>query len=111
MATATLTLASVPQTKSGKERFRWAGKAAAQGERDGFYLLGRCYDEAEGCERNVERAKENFLIAAELSDVYAMLHLSQLLRKADPRRFVWLGNAAKCNSGSCESRFCSRDER
>jgi hypothetical protein len=51
---------------STKERFQWTEKSVAQGERDGFFLLGCCHRDGVVCERNVERAKENFLIAAEL---------------------------------------------
>jgi hypothetical protein len=32
------------------ERFTFAFRAAAQGEREGFYWLGFCYDIARGCE-------------------------------------------------------------
>jgi hypothetical protein len=77
----------------GEKRFEWAKKSATQGERDGFYLLGRCYDEAEGCKRNVGRAKKNFLIAAELGYVRAMINFGLCLG-TDPQRFAWLGKAA-----------------
>jgi hypothetical protein len=77
----------------GQECFRWAEKSVAQGERDGFYWLGFCHEDGHGCEKNVERAKENFLIAAELGHVHAMLCFGKLLDKSDPQRFVWLGKA------------------
>jgi hypothetical protein len=75
------------------ERFRWAEKSAAQGERDGFYELGYCYQYGWGW-KDLERAKENFLAAAELGYVNAMVYFGQLLDKDDPQRFVWLGRAA-----------------
>jgi TPR repeat protein len=78
----------------GEERFRWAQKSSAQGERDGFVCLGCCYRDGEGCERNRESAKENFLIAAELGYVDAIIEFGLLLNESDPQRFVWLGKGA-----------------
>jgi hypothetical protein len=77
-----------------EERFLWAEKSAAQGERNGFYWLGRCYRDGSGCEEDVERAKENHLVAAELGDVAAMVCVGRLFDKDDPQRFVWFGRAA-----------------
>jgi TPR repeat protein len=56
----------------GKEKFKFAQLAAAQGERDGFYWLGRCFDDGNGCEKNLDKSKENFLLASELGHVSAM---------------------------------------
>jgi Cys-tRNA synthase (O-phospho-L-seryl-tRNA:Cys-tRNA synthase) len=42
----------------------------------------------------VQRAKENYYIAAELDSVYTMLQLVQFLDKTDAQRFVWHGKAA-----------------
>jgi TPR repeat protein len=78
----------------GEECVDLAEKAAAQGERDGFFWLGCCYRWGHGCERDEARTKENYLIAAELGDVAAMVRLGELLDKDDPLRFVWLGRAA-----------------
>jgi hypothetical protein len=78
----------------GEKRFRWAEKSAAQGERDGFFYLGACYHKGFGCEKDVERASENFLAGAELGHVRAMTSLGDLFDKNDPQRFVWLGRAA-----------------
>jgi hypothetical protein len=47
-----------------------------------------------GSGRDLERAKENFLVAAELRYVHAMVCLGVLLDKDDAQRFVWLGRAA-----------------
>jgi hypothetical protein len=77
-----------------QERFRWAEKSAAQGERDGFFWLGRCYRSGRECEKDAERANENFLVAAELGHVDAMVFAGWFLDKDDPKRFVWLGRAA-----------------
>jgi hypothetical protein len=75
----------------GETRGEVGGKSAAQGERDGFYNLGDCYRNEIGCEEDVERARENFLAAADLGDAYA---LSRLLDGDDLQRFVWFGRAA-----------------
>ncbi len=49
-----------------EEAFRLAQLAASQHERDGFYWLGRCFRDGFGCEKDLNLAKENHLIAAEL---------------------------------------------
>jgi len=56
----------------GLERFNLASRAAAQAERDGFYWLGVCYDDGDGCEKDLKKAKENFLVAAKMEYVAAM---------------------------------------
>jgi TPR repeat protein len=78
----------------GRERFVWAEKSAAQGERDSFFVLG-CWFE---CEGDVEKAKENFLIAAALGHVDAMTWFGSLFDETDPQQFVWLGKAAVSGS-------------
>jgi hypothetical protein len=78
----------------GEERFRWAEKSAARGERDGFYYLGDCDRHGIGCKKDVEKAKGSFLVAAEVGHVRTMVCLGVLLDKDDPQRFVWLGRAA-----------------
>ncbi len=80
----------------GEERFRCAEKSAALGERDGFYYLGYCYlgGNGVGCRKDVERAKENFLVAAELEHVYVMVQFGKFFDNDDLQRFVWLGRAA-----------------
>jgi hypothetical protein len=78
----------------GEDRFLWAEKAAAKGDRDGFYWLGFCYAYGAGCSMNVERAKENSLIAAELGHVDSMTRFGGLLDETNPQRFIWLGRAA-----------------
>jgi hypothetical protein len=79
---------------NGEERFRWAEKSAAQGERDGFYWLGRSFRNGDGCREDMERAKENYLIAAELGCVDAMYLYALRLAKTEPLRYLWLGKAA-----------------
>jgi TPR repeat protein len=78
----------------GEERFKFAQLAAAQGERDGYAWLGWCFREGEGCEKDLDKAKENFLCASELSLVSAMILLGDLLDESDPQRWRWWGRAA-----------------
>jgi TPR repeat protein len=78
----------------GQERFGWAEKSAAQGERDGFYQLGDCYRHGIGCVKDVERAKVSFLVAVELEDLRATICLGEFLDRFDPRRYFWFGRAA-----------------
>jgi hypothetical protein len=50
----------------GEERFKFAKLAAAQGERDGFFYLGQCFHGGNGCQQDLDKAKENYLCASEL---------------------------------------------
>jgi hypothetical protein len=85
---------SVAAATSFEVRFQWAERSAAQGERDAFFWLGICFRDGEGCVRDIEKAKESFLVAAELGDVHGMLRLGELFDRNDAQRFVWLGKAA-----------------
>jgi TPR repeat protein len=78
----------------GNEKFKFAQLAAAQGERDGHAWLGWCLRDDEGCERDLDKAKGNFLRASELGLVWAMIWLGDLLDESDPQRWRWLGRAA-----------------
>jgi len=78
----------------GEEKFKFAHRAAAQGERDGFYWLARCFCDGEGCEKDLDKAKENFLVASELGDVWAIIELGDLVDESDPQRWRWWGRAA-----------------
>jgi TPR repeat protein len=81
----------------GEESFRWAEKSSGQGERDSFNQLGHCCQHGIGCLEDAERSKENFLAAAELGYVDAMVRMGQLFDKDDPQRFVWFGRAVAAN--------------
>jgi hypothetical protein len=74
----------------GEERFQWAKKSAAQGERHGCFRLAYCFRHGIGCKPDVDLAQELFLIAADLGDVYAMRWIN------GPERLAWLGKAAVC---------------
>jgi TPR repeat protein len=77
----------------GEESFKFAQLAAAQGERDGFYWLGCCFRDGDGCEKNLDKAKENLLRASELGHVMGMNYLGELLGESDPQRWRWWGRA------------------
>jgi hypothetical protein len=84
------------------ERFKWAVKAAAQGERGGFFWLGSCYEYGRGgCEKDESKAKENYLVAAQSGEVAAMLNLGLMLDVSNPFRYSWLGKAGAGGDGGC----------
>ncbi len=68
--------------------------AASQHERDGFYWLGFCFRDGMGCEKDLNLAKENILITAELGHVWATCDYGRLLGDSDPARWLWWGRAA-----------------
>jgi len=76
----------------GNERLEFATRSALQGERNGFFLLGTYAD----AEKNVQKAKENFLFAAQLGHVEAMVCFADCLTKCDPMWWFWRGKAATC---------------
>ena len=76
------------------ERFKFAQQAACQGERDGFLWLGRCFHDGEGCEKDLDKAKGNFLRASALCHVWAMRELGHLFGESDSQRWKWWGRAA-----------------
>jgi TPR repeat protein len=57
---------------TGGQVFRWAEKAVAQGERDGFFMMGYCFERGEGIPVDLTRAKQNYFEAAKLGHVAAM---------------------------------------
>jgi hypothetical protein len=83
----------------GEERFKFAQLAAAQGERDGFFWLGTCCRRGEGCEKDLGKAKENFLCASELGDIAGMVLLGDSLDQLDPQRWRWWACAAALGDG------------
>jgi TPR repeat protein len=84
----------------GDEKFKLAQLSAAQGERDGLLWLGWCFRDGLGCETNLDKAKENFLLASELGHVWAMSLLGELLDESDPQRWRWWGRAAALGASS-----------
>ena len=71
-----------------------AKRAAAKHERDGFFRLGSCLLDGVGCEKDLNLAKENFLIAAELGHSWAADAYGRLLGNSDPVCWIWFGRAA-----------------
>jgi hypothetical protein len=94
----------------GDEKFKFAQLAATQGERDGFYMLGCCFWLGEGCEKDLDKAKENFLLASELGHVSAMVYLGGLLDESDPQRWRWWGRAAALGDWKFLSNFSKQVE-
>ncbi len=77
-----------------EEFFRLAQFAVSLHERDGFYWLGLCFEEGIGCEKDLNLAKQNYFIAAEMGNVHAAIHYGFLLDKYDPVRWLWFGRAS-----------------
>ncbi len=77
-----------------EEAFRLAQFAAVHRERDGFYMLGSCFREGRRCEKDLNSAKENLLIAAEFGHIYAAVEYGYLLVKSDPARWHFWSRAA-----------------
>jgi hypothetical protein len=109
-------MAWLSEVEDQEECFQWAGKSAAQGERDGFFEFGGCHEHGVGCEKDAKRA------AAELGDVHAMIYAGELFHKHDLQRFIWRGRAAasgehvyfwnemsvEIRGRTCKCRFCHR---
>jgi TPR repeat protein len=83
----------VVQTQ-GEESFKFAQLAAAQGERNGFFQLSWCFLRGEGCEKDLDKAKENFLLAIKLGHVLAISWLGDSVGESDAQRWRWRGRAA-----------------
>jgi hypothetical protein len=78
----------------GEEKVKFAQLAAVQGERDGFYMLGACFLYGDGCEKNLEKAKENLVLASKLRHVLASDMLGEVLEVFDPQRWYSWAQAA-----------------
>ena len=77
-----------------EEAFRLAQAAALEHERDGSFLLGVAFDGGYGCEKDLNLAKENYLIAAELGHGFAADFYGRLLDESDPVHWIWFARAA-----------------
>ncbi len=80
------------------EAFRLAQLAVVKHERDGSYCLGYAFASGSGCEKDLNLARENYFIAAELGHVYAVERFGALLDESDPIRWVLWGRAASRGS-------------
>ncbi len=85
---------------AGRVKFELAEKSATQGERDGYFWLGRCYERSLGCEGDLVKAKECYFMAATLGHVDSVVCHGCLLDKKDVQRYVWLGRGAAKRSSS-----------
>ena len=77
-----------------EEAFHLAHLATAHHERDGFYWLGFCFLAGIGCEKDLNSAEENYLIAAELGLVDAAETYGCLLGESDPACWLWWSRTA-----------------
>ncbi len=93
-AFACSTLSEQVRYENDEESFRLARLAASLHERNGFCWLGHCSRYGFGCEKDLNFAKQNFLIAAELGHVGAAVGYGFLLDESDLARWLWLGRAA-----------------
>ncbi len=57
-------------------------------------MFGRCFRDGFGCEKDLNLAKQNLFIAAELGHIRAAEDYGNLLGKSDPVRWFWWSRAA-----------------
>ena len=81
-----------------KKHFHLVQSAVKQHERDGFNYLGWCLSYGVGCKSDMELAKRNFLISAELGCVEAALNLGSTASADDPDCWMWRTRAALIGS-------------
>ncbi len=93
-AFACSTLCGEVWEENEKEALRLALYAVSLKEREGYYWLGFLFKFGPEIDRDLILAKENFLIAAELGDVYAASEYGTLFPETDPARWFWLTRAA-----------------
>jgi hypothetical protein len=87
--------ARVSEWKLGSERFSWAEKAAAQGDRDGLCCFANCLWNAVGCAVDKSRALVLYKEAAELENLYGCWwYAERAFTEDDWERFHWWGRAA-----------------
>jgi hypothetical protein len=89
-------LAVLSMLEHDKERaFELARRAADQGDRDGLYMLGICFEEGDGCDVDRKKAIESYRRAAELEFGLAECRYGDLaFDRLDWQRYHWLGRAA-----------------
>jgi hypothetical protein len=82
--------------RNSVEKFAWAEKAVAVGDRQGLYRLARCWRHGYGCTANNKRAIELYRQAAELEDSLAMHQYGGFgFGARDWERYHWWGRAAE----------------
>jgi TPR repeat protein len=78
---------------NGEEKFQFAKSASSQRDRDDFRWLARCYELGDGCEKDLEKARECYLAAAQLGEVLCR-DLGNLFDESDAHRWFWFGRGA-----------------
>ena len=84
-----------------KKAFEYATIAADDDDRDGFFVLGTLYFNGWGVEKDVNRALDNYKMAAALGDAGAMSQIGIIFMgdegiEANPEQsFYWFNEAAK----------------
>jgi hypothetical protein len=69
--------------------------AAAQGERDAFFVLGLCFCNDEGLDENLDiDGQKLFCLQASLVTLLQGVGLGDLLDASDPQKWRWWGRAA-----------------
>ncbi len=107
-AFACSTLSVEVRGENEEEAFRLAQVAASQHEPDGFVRLGRCFRDGIGCEKDLNVAKKNLLIAAELGLGWAASDYGNLLDKSDPDCWLWWSRAALRRFPGCFLAYFSK---
>jgi len=65
-----------------------------------LFRLGWCFRDGLGCEKDLDKAKENFSLASKHGHVWGMDWLGHLLGDSDPQRWRWWGRAAALGASS-----------
>lgn len=80
-----------------EESVTWLARAVDKENPDAMYVLGRCYAEGEGVEKNLEMATELYRKAAEHDNPHGMLMVAQrALESGDKSEaFKWFGRLQK----------------
>jgi hypothetical protein len=87
---------------SGEERFALALNAAVQGNRDGLFCIGQCFEEGAGCGKDERRAAQYYGEAAELGQADAQFWLGEsAYGTRDWERYMWWGRA--CARGNTDA--------
>ncbi len=88
-AFASATLCSDVLTGNKKKAFNLAQRCALAKERDGFFHFGYCLHFGFDCEVDLDGAKFNYLIAAELGHIAAAEAYTRFLDDFDVLRWFW----------------------
>ncbi len=88
-----------PVDENEKEAFKWASASAEQNDAYGKYLTAYFLEGGNGCDKNIDRAIELYIMAAEKGIVPSMLRLHEIYRdglehiapdKEKAARYLWM---------------------